>query len=401
MARAGPTNERIYPVSRGWFGILSLGGVLMLAVGLGLGALCWRPSGEAEDSIAVRLFFCAIGVLMAAAGSASILSAFRFRVVLSEDRLRVRQVLGYREVKRKQILGVRGASGALFLVPQDKQDRPLQVPLQFKHDEEFWTWLDGLEDLDLSDQLNAEKEILSNDAFGATDERRALQLEKAAQAVKRLDRFVLALFAWSLIYPRPYLLVAILLLLTPWAAVEMVRRFRGLIRFDGKPGDIYPNVGAALILPGAALFVRAILDWQILGWPKALAYGLLVAAGLLWLFLKFSTGELGGKLATSIASVVFVAYGYGTVITVNCLWQPQAVEIFETRILAKRISPGSRSPTSYVLELEAWGPYDEPTEADVLPALYHRTREGDAVCPALRHGGLGVPWFTVRSCQGQ
>ena len=100
-------SERTYRLSRVWLGFALLAGSIFLGLGMFLGWSAWTAPGNLAGSIGLRLFFYALALVFGSAGMASFLSIFQFRVVLSGDQIRVRQLFRYREIRRQDVRGCR------------------------------------------------------------------------------------------------------------------------------------------------------------------------------------------------------------------------------------------------------------------------------------------------------
>jgi hypothetical protein len=92
-------------------------------------------------------------------------------------------------------------------------------------------------------------------------------------------------------------------------------------------------------------------------------------------------------------SLILFVYGYGSIITLNYIYDKSEPEIFNARILSKRISSGKS--TTYYFELTPWGQQKEIDEVFVSKELYKRLEENDEVKIYFNKGKFEIPWFTV------
>jgi|GEM_PF-2319614 len=392
--------EKVYRASRGWTVFMWLAGPGLIALGLwGLDRL-WRQHGPGK-AIAETIFVAACVLGLAALGAASIVFIIRYRVRLKGDLLAVQGLVKYCEIRRSEVRGFRSKGDGVTtqLVPRDPTRSTIDVPIYFKADQVFWDWFDDLEDLDYAEMDGEEEEILSSEAYGATEERRANRLDQAITAARYLNGIGAGLAIWGWLLPSPYVVLMVLLLLTPLAAVELIRRYKGLIRFDGKESSVYPNVGTGLLLPSVILAYRAASDWAVLDAGYAVAWGAAIAAILLVLLIRFSGGAHTGWFAAACGFLLLWAYGYGAVVTVNCAWEPQRIEWIEAEVVDQRMTESSRYGTKYYLELTPWGPVTETEEIQVSSLEFRAVEESGAACIALRPGGLGLAWYSVHACE--
>lgn len=376
------------------------GGVTMLACGGWIGYNVWIGYGEIGESLGLQLFLAVVAVAMFGSGIACTLFTIRYRVYLVDDTLRMRHISGYREIRREELRGFRitaSTPSTLHLIPKNKSTKKLDVTLCFKDSDGLWMWLDGLPDLNIEDQLDAEDRVLDNPAFGQTEERRWNALVDARRAAKYTNVLIGLAAAWAFFYPEPYEPLMLILIAAPWICAEVVRRYSGLVLVDERPYDIQPSIAASLIGACMMLGARAMLDWQVIAWPKALLWGSLLAGATLVLLLKLDSSARKSRLSVIFLFVFLVSYGYGAIVMVNCLWEGQRIEIIEVEVGDKRVS-GS-SPASYRLQLAPWGPFDDAKEFEVSRSFHQDVEAGDLVCAAVRQGVLQIPWFTLRRCR--
>jgi hypothetical protein len=86
-------------------------------------------------------------------------------------------------------------------------------------------------------------------------------------------------------------------------------------------------------------------------------------------------------------------YGYGAVVTLNCMYDKSEPKTFNATILDKRISSGKS--TTYYLELTPWGQQKEIDEVSVSKDLYNNLNKNDKVNIYYMQGKFDIPWFEV------
>ncbi len=86
-------------------------------------------------------------------------------------------------------------------------------------------------------------------------------------------------------------------------------------------------------------------------------------------------------------------YGYGAVVTLNCMYDKSQPETFSATILNKRISSGKSK--TYYLKLTPWGLQKEIDEVSVSKNLYNRVGKNDEVKIYFMKGKFAIPWFEV------
>ncbi|MEO9480102.1 MAG: hypothetical protein ABJO28_14475 [Maribacter dokdonensis] len=112
----------------------------------------------------------------------------------------------------------------------------------------------------------------------------------------------------------------------------------------------------------------------------------------------FGTKEFKFKKAKDYFSVLsltifFFGFGYGSMVTLNCMYDESVPQTFQSKVLDKRISSGKT--TTYYIELTAWGTQTENDDVAVSEELYKRIEIDDNVNIYLKKGLIEVPWFIV------
>src|SRR5690606_16900194 len=116
---------------------------------------------------------------------------------------------------------------------------------------------------------------------------------------------------WLLVYPKPYVPVCLAAMIVPIAALCVVYAFRGLIRFDEKKGSAFPSIFLGLLIPCAALTVRALMDWNILEYPRLWASVSIPTVVFSGLFLMGTRELVYSKLSHIFAGLVLVVIMLG------------------------------------------------------------------------------------------
>ena len=92
-------------------------------------------------------------------------------------------------------------------------------------------------------------------------------------------------------------------------------------------------------------------------------------------------------------TIFFFGFGYGSIVTLNCMYDESVPQTFQSKVLGKRISSGKT--TTYYLELAAWGVQTENDDVSVSEELYERIEIDDNVNVYLKKGLIEIPWFIV------
>ena len=92
-------------------------------------------------------------------------------------------------------------------------------------------------------------------------------------------------------------------------------------------------------------------------------------------------------------SLFIFGYSYGSVITINCCYDKSAPEMFNAKILDKRIKSGKEN--SWRLHLSPWDSLKEAHDAVVSKKLYDQLEHPNEVTVQLKNGLFGIPCFFI------
>lgn len=266
-----------------------------------------------------------------------------------------------------------------------------------KDKEEFMSWLaEHYRDLDAVDYAREEEEIMEDETFGADEEERAVKLARARKVATTLSTIGTGLMLWGFIYPHPYELVVVLLLLYPFVVLFCYRSYRGQLRLNVGDKSAYPSIGAAF-LPVTVLFLRALIDFEI--WEYKVLFISAAAIALLAVVLitadprKVYKSEPGLTALLIAIAMAGALYGYGASVYANCYLDKAPGQTYATEVLDKRISNGKH--TTYYIKIAPWGPQEKEDEISVDSGFYEGVPVGTQIHITLKPGALGAPWYMV------
>jgi hypothetical protein len=152
-----------------------------------------------------------------------------------------------------------------------------------------------------------------------------------------------------------------------------------------------------MVAAGMGLCLRALLDYNILDYSKVWAPSILIALIFIAIMAidnkEFKFKNAADYFVIIVFSIFMFGYGFGAVITMNCLYDKSKPETFNATVLNKRISSGKS--TTYYLELSPWGKQKEIDEVSVSKGLYNRLDKDDKVNIYFMKGQFDIPWFRV------
>lgn len=388
---------QIYRSSGSWLIGLTFCGFAM-SIGGGVGAYFFATASLRTPQL--RLWLIGICLCFAVFGVYCLLYLFRFKVALFPDRIEVEGVTRTVVLGRDEIRGWRlvpASPPILLLEPRDAGHRAVKVTQLFHPDTAFEEWVYTLPSLDRQAARASKAEIRNDIRLGATPGERVRNVAKAKRVAWIAGAMGVVLMLWGFFWPRPYEFAILGLGLSPWIALELVRRSKGLFRIDSSRNDAHPTIASLYLFPSMVLMFRAVDDFNIM--PSVAAALLSIGVGgLLFLATLRIDPSLKGKLGTKIALAVFsLAYGYGAGIEMNTMLDRSTPVTYAVPIKGKRVIDykGKR----YELQLGPWGPKTKPSELRVGRATYEPIQSGDVVILALKRGALGVKWFYIQAWQ--
>lgn len=394
------TFPRTYRVKSGWrffllgsallFGVPSLYGLWYL----GLGRVTTSMTGV----------YCLLGICITfLAGSVYLaLTTLRSKIVLYADRIEVHELTRTHTLRRDEIAGWRltgqGFRMAFVLERRSGPNRKVSTSWVYQADSAFDEWFADLDNLDTLELESAIDEVAEDTTHGADVQERFHELNRAKQLARILNFAGGGLCLWGFFKPAPYELVIILLMFSPWVAAAVAWRFGGMIQFDARPNDIKPNLAILVLLPMLTLALRAVLDYQTVGWAVQSAVALAIGTAL-FIAQYVCYPDLRAKSSAAVIAFLFsfAAYGYGAAQHINAL--ADSSDIRQTRYVVGQKYVSKGRITTYKVKLIRANPSDPEVEsAEVTQYFHEMLKPGDPVCLAFRPGALGVQWFSAGPC---
>jgi hypothetical protein len=389
-------SARSYPLTRPWkIGQVLMGGVLGV---LGLAGV-WGFGVVAEFHDSTPALCLVFGSTLLAAGGVLIaINAAWYRVVLCDDVLEVQQLWGVRRLARARIASRQGlvVQGMRYIVFRFKDSRRnYKLGCMFTPDAQWQAFLDSIPDADVQARNALEAEVREDARLGSTPQERLERFTRINGYLRYAMYSGPLLFFWSAVYPHPYLVMIAALALLPWAWLIACKFLPGVFQIGGT-NQLRPDLLVLMLFPVAVLALRAMRDVHMLDWHPALPWmaGIALALGLA--FIVASAGQPRRWPVLVFVCMVSAAYGYGTSVLADAVFDGSPGESYRTNVLARH-SSGGRSPT-YSLSVGPWGDRAGGNRVEVPFSLYAHTRPGEEVCIAVRPGALAVAWYDVQPC---
>jgi hypothetical protein len=293
----------------------------------------------------------------------------------------------------------RNKNGYVELIPIDSTRDLITIEHTFNKQEELLQFF-GLTLINLDQEALdlAKQEALSNPDLGVSPPLREEKLKEVKKPSNYINYAGAAIAFWVMLYPKPYDAAILTAMLFPVGVAAIIIVYKGTIKLNAEDEKPYPNLSYSATAPGAALALRAFLDFEILSYPTWLWYCLgIVSLTLSTAFLR-STKEINFKAWSDLAAVLYLSfmlymYLYGAYMMMNCEYDSSKPQVFTTLVSDKEISSGKH--TSYYLRLEPWGPRIYSENVRVTSTQYEAIAIGDVIHVHLYSGALKSPWFLV------
>ncbi len=385
-----------YKTRIGWRIFIYIFSPLLIALFIFVGTLTFRS--EFNLIVAIILIPVSVGgVILFTYGVAE---AIVGRFIIGTNSLSQKTCLWTRTLTFAEIKGYKTVSNYVNIVPTESNKKGIQVSRYVEKSDQIVNWIcSKFTDLDFHEVVEEEKQILENDEFGVTSQAREYKLNEARRVAKCINISGYAAFFWLVFYPRPYVISLSVGMILPAMSLISIHLYRGLIRFDEKKNSAYPSIVYGFLMPGIGVFIRALMDYEILDYNN-LWFVTSLASLVLLIIVLSATKEIKFKkwtdylMAASLGLLMY-SYSFGTYLISNCLFDKSESQKFTSRVIDKEVSAGKT--TTYYLKLDPWGPRTTPENVSVTKGEYEATNIGDNVNIYLRQGLLRTPWFYIKA----
>jgi hypothetical protein len=387
---------REYKISKGWAIFIYITVPLLIAL---FGWMLIMPFVTGSENDMKTLWILGpISLGMIALMVVGLLETIKGKFVIDNNKIFTVSTFSNRQLMFNEIKGYRITDKYIFIESNNKQKKRIKVSTYFGNLNEITEWLsEHYSDLDTIQAIQEKEEILNNEEFGWTTEQREEKLIKAQKIAKILNWTGGLIGAWTLFLAYPYEYAIIASIALPIICVIVLKYFNGLIRIDERKDTAYPTIFLAIFAASIGLCLRGLLDYNIFDYSKIWTPSILIVLTYIAV-LTIGNKELKFKKAKDyftilVFSIFMFGYGYGAVITLNCMFDKSEPETFNATILSKRISSGKH--TTYYIELTPWGLQNEIDEVSVSKDLYNKLDQNDKVNIYFMNGQFGIPWFQV------
>jgi hypothetical protein len=379
-----------------------IGATFCLAVSVGLVAMVSLVILNNEWPLAASQFagITVLGVLALVFLWLSVLQ-LAYKITLTDDAIASSLCGWHRVLMRADIAGLREVRprGRRFLtiVPIDPRLKPLRLGPNLAIDAAFEAWIAALPDLNAGDFKASETRILGDRSYGATPQARLARLTAARTLAKRMNAVALAVAAWCLAAPWPYLAAIGAAAVLPLLALIMVVASGGLLRFTRSTTEAHAGVAAIPAYGAAVLAWRTWSDVHLIDLSVAVKFGGVIGLVLLALAVIVDRSLTRHIHSLASAAAVAVAYGISVVTLVNVRLDRSPGQGFQSRIIDSHV--GRSRTRTHLVKLAPWGPRQSAADVSVPETVFNRlARPGSIACIRLYDGAFGIPWFSVDAC---
>ncbi|MFD2787731.1 hypothetical protein [Hymenobacter rubripertinctus] len=326
----------------------------------------------------------------------AVYETYKARHIFSDQSIVYAGALRRKEIPLAGVKGYRTDDKYIHIIPTSKQYPGIRIGYTSEGYAQIQEWLaDRFPDLDVQQQQQETEALRQEVEFGRDELEREANLARARQVSRALNVAGWLVGGWLFFFPKPYdWAVAVALALPPLAALVLFWH-RGLIRPDERKESAYPALTSALFIPGLALLLRTLLDFELLAYqplfPYALGAAVLLATALLLGSQRFVRANRASALLT--IGAVSLLYGYAAAVAANCVFDTSGVQVHAVPVLDKHFTSGKSS--TYYLNVGPWGPRPQPDDVTVTQDFYEQTAVGDSVRVYQLPGQLGASWFTT------
>jgi len=368
-----------------------------IAAGAGLLGTWYFATGHEMKNPREPYVLSLISILFFLLGIYLALATIKSKIVLKTDAIELHEIFTNKQLLRSQLAGWRILPtqyvSTLVLVPRDPSARKIKIGLTIKMDDFFLDWLSAGPNLDETEFEQSRAQLESNVELGLTHEQRSERIAAARSVALWLNWITGIATVWGWFYPSPYWLVV------PIVAALIGLGSGGLYQFEGRRTDPRPSLALPLILPGAALTIRAVADLHFLRWQHLIPVALVICISLTALVVAADPMIRQRRWPVLVVLFLSVMYASGAAAQADTVLDRSAPSPFSSEVLRKHVSRGHS--TSYTLTISPWGPQGESTDVMVSARVYDSVQLGQSVCIYLFPGALRIPWYLVQPCPSQ
>lgn len=321
------------------------------------------------------------------------------KFTIAEDRVILCSTFGDRTLGLDSIRGFRQDQHYIRIIPIDPFGKEIKISNYLNGTDQIMEWLVmNYADLYVAEGDEEERHVLRNIEFGYTEEVRRQKLKEARKVSRILNGGAWVLLICLFTLPDYYLYSLTICSLYPLMVIFVKLHYRGLISADEHEGSKMPSAGIAFIVPGMALALRAMMDFEILEYTTALWLTIALIAAIvsvLYMLPSFKKPQQPIRFYGTGLLIMFLNlfYSYGLLVEANCQLDTSEPARYKTTVVDKRVSRGKS--TIYYLDLKPWGTLTNVKAVTVTRKQYETVSKGDPLIVRQYAGYLNVPWIRI------
>ena len=220
-----------------------------------------------------------------------------------------------------------------------------------------------------------------------------------------LEYVTIGLGLWFLFYPKPYDILFTALLCMPVLGLILNGitgrpSIASLVEIS-KDDDGSDQSAVADFIDIAAwiILLRVLLDYEFESFYSMIIPGTIAFA--IMLVILFATHKVIDSTTKSktwiYLSLIFnvFLYSYAGTYGANCVYDKSEPQVYETEVVDKRISRGSRGRKTYYSKVNPWGHHYDKEEISVASSQYDEIQIGQTVKIDLKEGLFNIPWYYI------
>jgi hypothetical protein len=324
---------------------------------------------------------------------------------IQNDRLVYRSMFKERVIQFSEIEGYtaqyeRYSAGnkVINFVLKSKEQSGITVSPFMEHNEELLRWLSvNFTDLEAAELKENTKILLENPEFGASQEKRKSSLSNAKYVAWSLNLLGTVSGLWILFFSFPPTMLIIFAVAFPFLMGMAVYLSKGLIHYYSGNRDPNPSLGVGFVCSSIGLCMRALIDYNLVGYGQLWLRALIIAIGL-GLILIALTPEFKYRGSLQVGNIIgmllfLLVYSFGAYIFSNCLLDNRPSQAISTTAKEKRISHSQIGDVYYV-RVKSAGPITD-TEIAVSEKTYKNIVTESNVQVEFKPGRWGTTWYYV------
>jgi hypothetical protein len=217
---------------------------------------------------------------------------------------------------------------------------------------------------------------------------------RARRRVIFAQLFVTLLVSASVMgYQRPPLLGILLHISLPWICLALVAVFPSFFTLYLDASDGRVPLSAIWMVHSIAL-VMLFRCAKYYEWTRLVGYSCLAGIGLILLVIGIEKQypRKDGMPGLFLLVLFAVAYGYGLISELDIVFDHSPETTIQSTVV------GRSKQKAYSLRIEPWGPVRNVRNVTVTRAVFDAVGAGGSVCIVLRHGALGLGWYSAQAC---